>query len=199
MLSVTNLWKDGMIKMNINIGYLTWLVNIATNGSAECTVYHKLFSQLMDTPFKWIPAFPLDENRAADGISLRGRYAKHTNNPYPMCADVNGEPPASVLEVLVALASRIENEIMHNGEEGDRTSCWFFNMLRSLGLNCKNCVDDSYDAPYVNAVLERFMCRGYAPNGMGGLFTITSEPVNMLNLEIWAQANKWLMTEIVNK
>lgn len=183
--------------MNINIEYLMWLINIATNGSAEHTVYKKLFTQLMDTPFKWVPAFPLDENRAADGVSLRGRYVKHTNNLYPMCMDVNGEPPASVLEVMVALASRIENEIMHNGEEGNRTSCWFFNMLRSLGLN--NCTDDSYDAPYVNAVLERFMSRSYAPNGMGGLFTIVSEPVDMLNLEIWAQANKWLMTEIVNK
>lgn len=185
--------------MDINTEYLIWLVNIATNGSAECTVYHKLFSQLMDTPFKWVSAFPLDENRAADGISLRGRYAKHTSNPYPVCVDINGEPPASVLEVIVALASRIETEIMHNGEDGDRTSLWFFNMLRSLGLNYKNCMDDSYDAPYVYAILERFMTRKYAPNGSGGLFTINTDDVNMLNLEIWAQANKWLMTEIVNK
>lgn len=181
--------------MTIIVNYMVWLTDIATGGHAKDCPFKKLFTQLMDTPFRWVDGIPLDENRANDGKSMRTKFIRHTGDTLEIPDDV----PASVLEVMVALADRIEREIMHNGAEGDRTSIWFHAMVHSLGLD--ECTDDGYDAPYVNAVLQRFMTRAYDQNGAGGLFTISNPDfmsLPMPAMEIWQQANKWLMSEVIH-
>lgn len=180
--------------MTINVNYMAWLVDIATEGHASDCIYKRLFTQLMDTPFRWSAGIPLDENRAYDGRSLRQKFCRHTGARSAMNEE---DAPASVLEVLVALAMRIETDIMHNGEAGDRTSLWFASMIDSLGLT--NCTDSAYDAPYVNAVLERWMDRNYEPCGRGGLFTTTDPTVLMPTIEIWQQAQIWLIHDIMKK
>ena len=122
--------------MIFNENYMLWLTTIATDGHAHDCIYKKLFTQLMSTPFRWSSGIPLDMTSDED-------------------------IPASVFEVMVALAMRIEADIMHDTEYGDRTSLWFGHMIASLGL--AECNDANYDEAYVSSVLERFMDRCYEP------------------------------------
>lgn len=178
----------------VNATYVIWLTDIATEGHAKDCRYIQLFAQLMNTPFRWCAGIPLDENRAYDGRSLRKKFCKHTGSDMALSPE---DAPASVLEVLVALAMRIESDIMHDSEYGDRTSLWFKYMIESLGLD--QCTDVAYDASYVNATLERFMDRQYEPCGRGGLFTTADPTVLMPTIEIWQQAQIWLLHDIMKR
>lgn len=181
--------------MMVNTHYMAWLAGIATEDHAIEWKYKRLFTQLMNTSFRWSAGIPLDENRAYDGKSLRRRFCKHTGENSAMMGEE--EAPATVFEVLVALAMRIEADIMHDSEYGDRTSLWFKCMLESLGLI--GCTDDDYDEGYVNAILEVFMDRQYEPCGRGGLFTTTDPTVFMPTMEIWQQAQVWLIHDVMKK
>lgn len=55
----------------------------------------------------------MDNNRIADAIEMRAEYEDNVRR------DVN--VVCSVLEVLVALVSRVENTVMEDDEYGDRT------------------------------------------------------------------------------
>lgn len=181
--------------MMVNTHYIAWLTDIATDGHAYDCIYKRLFTQLMITPFRWSTGTPLDENRAYDGRGLRKKFCKHTGENSAMMSEE--DVPASVFEVLVALAVRIEADIMHDSEYGDRTSLWFGHMIASLGLS--ECTDAIYDEAYVNTVLERFMDRCYEPCGRGGLFTTTDPTVLMPTIEIWQQAQIWLLHDIMKR
>ena len=181
--------------MIFNENYMLWLTTIATDGHAHDCIYKKLFAQLMSTSFRWSSGIPLDENRAYDGKSLRKKFYKYAASTSAMTSEE--DVPASVFEVMVALAMRIEADIMHDTEYGDRTSLWFGHMIASLGL--AECNDANYDEVYVSSVLERFMDRCYEPCGRGGLFTTSDPTVLMPTIEIWQQAQIWLLHDIMKK
>jgi hypothetical protein len=144
--------------------------------------YKELFEYLYSKEFTWTIA--MDRNRALDGIALRDTYG------YP------GDPldePCSVLEMLIALASRIENQLMWNYEEGDRTSQWFWTMLTNLGLNALD--DEHFDISIAEQIVDRFLNREYDYNGEGGgLFVLNKPPADMRAVEIWFQVN-WYISE----
>ena len=181
--------------MIFNENYMVWLTTIATDGHAHDCIYKKLFTQLMSTSFRWSSGIPLDENRAYDGKSLRKKFYKYAASTSAMTSEE--DVPAAVFEVMVALAMRIEADIMHDTEYGDRTSLWFGHMIASLGL--AECNDANYDEAYVSSVLERFMDRCYEPCGRGGLFTTSDPTVLMPTIEIWQQAQIWLLHDIMKK
>ena len=152
--------------------------------------YKKLLWRLHDIPFIYI--LDMDANRAADGVELRYRFAYE--NHYldkDMIADNLGGP-CSVLEMMVALALRCEEEIMSNSDMGNRTGKWFWDMLVSLGLESMDDVD--YDEMYTDDVIERFLYREYEPNGDGGLFTIDYCDEDLRTVEIWYQMCWYLDT-----
>ena len=74
---------------------------------------------------------------------------------------------------------------MTDGNYGDRTGMWFWNMIVSLGLGGMD--DSRFDEKYVDVVLDRFMDRQYKRNGEGGLFTIDGIRKDMRDFEIWYQ------------
>lgn len=127
----------------------------------------------------------MDRNRAADGIDLRYKYG---------CDNDILDEPCSILEMLIALAVRIENQIMNDYDSGDRTSQWFWLMLTNLGLNRMD--DDHYDEETVDWFLDRFLNREYDCNGEGGGLFILERPFDDLReVEIWVQAN-WYLGEM---
>ena len=65
----------------------------------------------------------MDRNRALDGLALRDKYG-YSGDP--------DEEPCTVLEMLIALSLRIENQFMTNYDEGDRTSMWFWIMITNI-------------------------------------------------------------------
>ena len=163
--------------------YFRWMYDMVC-GSKSRTSYRKLLSRLHSTEFYYMNGVGYDENRAHDGISLRYRFEQNTN----LDSSVLTGPP-SVLEVIVALAKRLEENIFDDPREGNRTSQWFWEMMTSLGL--AGMTDRRYDQNEVDDVLEIFLRREYASNGEGGLFTVNDPDEDMRDVEIWTQAMWW--------
>ena len=145
--------------------------------------YRKLFEYLYLKDFEW--SIMMDRNRAIDGIDLREKYG---------CSNDLLDEPCSVLEMLIALACRIENQFMTNYELGDRTGQWFWMMITNLGLNRLD--DDNFNEEVADYFTDRFLNRDYEYNGEGGGLFILDHPYQDLrDVEIWVQAN-WFIAEM---
>ena len=92
--------------------------------------------------------------------------------------------------MMIALAMRMENDILHDDEYGDRTSQWFWMMIENLGLADE--YDQFYREYYVQMTLDKFLRREYKPSGKGGLFVVNSGQFDMRGTEIWYQMNYFL-------
>lgn len=169
------------LKDRINNEYFEWMYKkmFGESYSKELS-YRKLLIHLHNVEF--IFTIPKDQNRAEDGISLRYRFA--LINGYEDEYDYL-DGPCSILEMMVALAIRCEENIMDDPNVGDRTGQWFWNMVVSLGLG--HMTDIHYDRRFVDEVLDKFLEREYEPNGKGGLFTIRNCGRDLRTVEIWYQ------------
>ena len=102
-----------MDKNNIINEYFEWMTNIVCGKrfSGKMT-YKKLLSCLHMITFRC--EMRSDENRAEDGVDLRWRFAVDTGreNQNDWIRDCL-EGPCSVLEMMVALAIRIEFAFLH--------------------------------------------------------------------------------------
>ena len=168
--------------------YFHWLSEIAIPNKVTREWYSKLLDKLHSTILRY--SIPRDRNRVEDGIDLRCRYAcEVTRNDAERTRIANQlyipGGMCTVLELMVALAMRIDETIMDDPTYGDRTSQWFWNMVTSLGLN--QMVDEQYDDEYATMVLDRFMDHKYDQDGRGGLFTIENCDRNIRTAEIWYQ------------
>lgn len=168
--------------------YFDWLSEIAIPNEVTRGKYSKLLNDLHRTKFRY--SIPRDRNRVEDGIDLRWRYACDvTREDNRRTEIVNAlyipDGACTILELMVALAMRIDETIMSNPSYGDRTFQWFWNMVVSLGLG--QMIDEQYDEDYVEMVLNRFMDRKYDQDGKGGLFTIKDCEYNIRTAEIWHQ------------
>lgn len=94
--------------------------------------------------------------------------------------------PCSVLEMIIALAIRLEEHIMDDPDIGNRTGQWFWDMIVSLGLGSMD--DSKFDKAHAIDVIRRFLDRDYGRDGKGGLFTIEHCRYDMRDIEIWYQA-----------
>ena len=133
--------------------YLDWLVHFVWEDKNLNNVrYHMLFTFLFNEPF--VPTVIQDEARASDALAMRRRFADETG-----ITDIKDiSAGANMLEMMVALAYRMEDSIMSDDDYGDRTGQWFWEMVCSLGLN--NMSDNSFDAEKARAVMDRFDARG---------------------------------------
>lgn len=159
----------------LNIEYFEWLYGLVSNGRfARSISYRELLWYLYSTPFFY--TIPKDENRAGDGISLRHRFPGVTPSLQVDC---------SVLEMMIALAIRIEETIMDDTTMGDRMGQWFWGMITNLGLG--GMTDDRFDKDYVDEVIWRFHNRKYDRDGKGGLFRVRNSDYDLRKVEIWIQ------------
>lgn len=176
------------MRKEVNEQYFSWLCSLIDDGRVDD--YQMLLKQLMGTGFHY--TMPMDGNRLADGIDLRYRFGREADIRDPIIAVLLDDKPGSVLEVMVALAVRCEEQIMDNPDIGNRTATWFWGMVDSLGL--ASMANRGYDARYVEIVLERFMNREYEYNGCGGLFTVKYPKKDMRGVDIWYQMCMFLET-----
>ena len=162
-------------------GYFEWLLD-----TVDCPPhYSRLMRKLHSREFFW--RLPLDANRASDGISFRGRYIEEMN---PQATEEVFMHPCSVLEMMVALACRIENDIMFDPALGNRSGMWFWIMIENLGLDGMD--DDHFDNENVDHIINVFMQRTYFNNGNGGLFPLKRPKENQRKIEIWYQMSAFL-------
>lgn len=169
------------IEDRIKSDYFEWMYELVCNGRFVKPIsYRQLLTFLHDTEFIYF--VPYDENRAAEGIALRYRYCSIHDCEDAECY-LTG--PCSVLEMMVALAIRCEENIMDDPTKGDRTSQWFWGMITNLGLGSMS--DSNFNEWLVNDIVTRFLERDYEPDGRGGLFTVKNWNRDMRTAEIWHQ------------
>lgn len=157
--------------------YFKWLCD-TVDAQNQKSSYMILLKELYRKPFYSV--LHNDENRAADGIDLRGALSSK-------------EDGCCVLEMLVALA--IKAEYLCGPEEGGPSqSEWFWIMLDNLGL--LRFTDSEWyshsSEEMVNQILDRFLERGYGRDGSGGLFPIQSRVRDQRRVEIWYQLSFYI-------
>lgn len=171
-----------MLRDRIKTDYFEWLIEtIHANRYSDGVSFRKLLELLHDIDFDYIVRN--DKNRAEDGMDLRYRFAYDYDGVEYAERYLNG--PCSMLEMMVALAIRCEEDIMDDPRYGDRTGQWFWGMVVSLGLG--GMTDTRFDEAEVREIVDRFIRRKYAANGKGGLFTFRNCTGDMRKIEIWTQ------------
>lgn len=167
--------------------YFKWLCDkVYTEGYTRIT-YRKLLRKLFKTPF--VVVIDNDRNRAEDGIYLRYHFSVETDSSEE---DIDIRE-ASVLEVLIALAIRCEEEFM--SEDEGRTGLWFWEMISNIGLSDFD--DNNYEDGSIDIVLEKFMYRDYDKDGTGCAFRINKR-INLENVELWYQLQYYLTEAYYN-
>lgn len=178
-----------MTQKELKERYFIWLCNIVSNEEYfQHLSYSKLLTQLYQTEFIFWYGF--DSNRASDGTELRYTFGYENGFDMGFIADELDDSQCSVLEMMVALAIRMEEHIMSDPEFGNRTGQWFWNMIASLGLGHMS--NDNYNERVVAVKLSKFMEREYDRNGAGSLFTIDDSDIDMRSVDIWYQMNWYL-------
>lgn len=176
--------------------YFDWMYElICDDRRSKRRSYKKLLYHLHNIEFIYI--VKMDDNRAKDGENLRYRFACdrpgcHSCNRDQIISALDDEP-CSVLEMMIALALRCEEQIMEDLDIGNRTGKWFWDMVFNLGLGDMS--DSRFDIQYVDEVIGRFLNREYEENGKGGLFTVERCGYNLREVEIWYQM-LWYLDEI---
>lgn len=178
--------------------YIHWLmVDKLSMTDSEVKKYSKLLNSLLSVEFVWI--HPMDENRAIDGLDLRDKFSYETDLYLDASSGLTVK--CSMLEMMAALAIRIESQIMRNLSIGDRTSKWFFVMIDNLGLNGYS--DKAWKTAYgreVEEICKKVIYRDYKPDGTGGLFPIknNNQGKNWKNEQIWNQCMAYLSENYPN-
>ena len=177
-----------MSEPKINVEYIDWLYDkVCRDRFSNNISYWKLFNKLWHTKFRWLIA--KDENRAKDGIALRHRFRLTIEGDDMECY-IDGS--CTVLEMLIALAIRMEEDIMFDPHIGDRTGQWFWQMINNLGLSAMT--DKHFDEREVDVAICGFLNRSYGHDGKGGLFRVRGCKRDMRKVEIWIQMLWYLDT-----
>lgn len=172
--------------------YFDWLIDIVCDREQRYD-YQELMRHLYTTEFYW--TVPLDENRAIDGVELRVKYREKFDNYDDYYIDKTLDDPCTVLEMLIALAARCEEEIMHDPySDIDNTGEWFWEMINNLGLACMD--DSRFSVTNFDDSMDIFMGRKYNPDGSGGgLFLVANPRKNLKLVDIWYQM-QWFLSSL---
>ena len=177
-----------MTQNQVASSYFEWLCSLVERSESTNSNYRftKLLSFLHNNSFRHI--HPMDENRANDGIGLRREFGLISGFDYSLLTG-----PCSVLEMLIALAIRIENDICYDVDYGERIDQWFWNMVVNIGFG--GMTDGNWKPHEAEMVLKRFLNREYRANGVGSIFTIHTPGANALEVDLWTQM-LWHFSEL---
>lgn len=183
-----------MNKATMERVYFDWLLQKIYNPEVfPIALYIQLLHRLHDISFFWIN--PMDVTRADDAIDLRYRFGTEEGYSPEEVAHFLDIRDASVLEMMIALALRVEEQILNNDTYGDRCAEWFWVMICSMHLDIYD--RRHYSEEVVDSIVLAMLYRRYSPNGDGGLFTVDIEDgVNMRNEDIWYQMMRWINQNI---
>lgn len=180
---------------DISSEYFEWMYHLVSNDSRvkNKISYRRLLLYLNSVIF--VPMIEMDDNRRIDAIDFRYRFAYE--NGYPEIYVNNSfdwiKDECSVLEMMISLSFKVEEQITENYLYGNRTGQWFWSMINNLGLNTMD--DKNFDRNYCDSVIHSFINREYSPNGKGGLFSLQHPYRDMRNVDIWTQF-MWYLEEI---
>ncbi len=160
--------------------YFRWLLKQIDYETVkeEHADYSYLLKALFDRDFYW--DVPHDDNRAADGTQLR--FEANMVYDFGKC---------SMLEMMIALAKRIDKEILPDFNHGDNPAKWFWEMIDNCGASKYD--NQHWDAEAVNYILSLIMFRGYGRDGKGGFFPLKNATKDQRKVEIWYQMQAYIM------
>ena len=174
----------------MNDAYFCWLVGLIGDRYIQEN-YRKLLWKLYTKEFVW--ELDYDENRASDGLYLRKIFVENGGDFSPVAGCPAGCPKGcSVLEMMIALARKAEDDIMYDPDYGDRSGLWFWTMIENLGLDIYD--DMSFSEKNVDMILEVFMHHLYRRNGSGGgMFAVKNQCREMRKTDLWWQLNAYFL------
>lgn len=176
--------------MNYRTHYLCDLYYKTLDGPESLfKAYRSLFETLLDIPF--VVVHPMDDNRFKDGLELRESYFKYYDFDVEDIMD-----DCTVLEALIALAYRMEKDIMAPAHGEFDCFRWFWGMIERLGLTEFD--EDGYDEGWIRQIIDRFLYRKYEKNGKnGGIFPLHFCEEDVREMELWDQMNAFLCENYV--
>lgn len=172
--------------------YFDWLCEmVCVDGRYNDESYYHLAKILFDEEFYW--SLDYDDDRAADGLALRSRYRYEGGTEYP-------EGTCSVLEMLIALADRMEQHLDELDGEC-KTPIYFWAMLENLHLEgysdamFESRHPDSWPSLKRSIVskLHHWMDRDIGYDGVGGIFPLSDPKRDQRNVDFWYQANAYIL------
>lgn len=175
--------------MPLDETYFVWLysqVGSVKNRNRSRT-YWKLLRLLHGKEFTW-SNIEMDENRAHDGKDIRRTFLTETNtrNDDPTWMDLG----CSMLELLIGLSGKLAWENDEFNQSG-----WFWQLIENLGLT--ECTDANPPDPrIIDEILDKVIERDYAPNGAGGLFPLKNYNEDQRDVELWYQAQAYLLERL---
>lgn len=159
--------------------YLAWLepqIRDEESTSPNQT-FEDLVRLMFEKEFTW--TVPHDDNRCADGQSLRGEFCHERHIPRTLLQHELG--PISFLEVLIGISRRL------SFQAGGTAPGWAWQLVYNLELHR---MADPLRRPKqrrVNDILDRCVRRDYHPSGEGGFFPLARADEDQTLVEIWYQ------------
>lgn len=174
---------------NLENDYFDWLYNIIDDSDYN---YEYLINHIYDKEFNEETTLLIDKdrNRIDDALRLREDFiVEQLSREDESLVSIFRNRPCSLLEVLIALAYRMEDVM-----EIDRFPIWFWEMLSNLGL--EEFDNDHFDVKQirkVDSIINRWLDRRYSHDGTGGIFPLKDPPKDQRNEEIWYQMSAYLI------
>ena len=168
--------------------YYNWLVS-KVGGERN---YSKLLRFLFKEDFTWSSDVPMDNSREEDGYELRFIYFDENRKRIDVLQDKN----CSVLEMLIALAVRVDRDIV--GVPGEaHPEKLFWDMLNNAGLLIFD--DSRFDENAVYSIIDNILRRNYSPAGYGGFFPLNRAYQDQRMVPLWDQMNQYIIESYLNR
>jgi hypothetical protein len=178
----------------IETKYFLWLRNMVHMANYNHKYYGDLSRVLHSKNFTWY--VPNDDNREMDGKLLRRKFAQEMSYEEEEIEEILSGP-CSMLEMLIALAIRLDF-IMSKGAE-EHIAEWFWELIMNLGL-------DKFTNEYlslegklyqIDKIIYTLLERKYLRNGQGGgLFPLKYAKKDQRSIEIWDQMSLYLAERV---
>lgn len=173
--------------------YIQWLYSLVGLNQPEYNHYWRIIRRLFRREYYYL--VNNDVNRFEDGMMLRDRFCSEYNYNVDMFTRYV-DFPCTVLEMLVAFAERIDQEIMWDPEMGNRTAQWFWQMIWNLGIDPIRYSDEYFDQDCLlnfEQKLDVVLSRKYKKDGLGSFFPMKSSyQKNFQKVELWYQMQFWM-------
>lgn len=167
--------------------YFQWLCSLVC--FSDDVTYNNLLSFLYDTIFT--SPILMDDNRAYDGCNLRYHFGDDEEVYMSRITYELDYRPCSVLEMMIALALRLEQEILYDPEKTNICPNIFWAMIDNMDLLKMS--DDNFDVEYVFLRVNGMLDRTYDYDGKYGLFSAKNPRGDFRKMEIWYQAQAYLI------
>ena len=174
--------------------YFKYLVDLVMpHTSRELAELHAsytiLFRVMHKTDFYW--TMERDANRVEDAYTLREAFLQQLALSHMTRNELGMDGPVSFFEMLIALCQRVEKDITYD-QYSARDLFW--SIIANLGFTWfydGNISDEEVN--YAKVAMATVMDRSYGRDGKGGMFPLKSSARDQTKVEIWYQANAWLI------